>query len=379
MKVYQVGGAVRDRLLGIEVYDHDWVVVGASAELMLAQGYQPVGKDFPVFLHPDSHEEYALARTERKSGQGYGGFAFHAAPEVTLEQDLLRRDLTINAIAEDDQGTLYDPYGGQRDLQQRLLRHVSPAFSEDPLRVLRVARFLARFSHLGFKIAPETLALMSQLSNSGELQALSAERVWKETERALIEANPEQYFITLERCGALRQLMPELADKQRLDTPTSTSQTPLSALINACALSSDACVRWAVTCHGIADTKSLEQLHQRLKIPKQFRDSAQLLWRYQQLLQTSLNAESVMALYLGLDLQRRPERLPPFIDGCRALAGLAADQPFSQAQQLLQLIQEIEKIQPRILVAEGFKGARLGEELQHRRRAAIEQALSRQA
>ena len=187
MHIYKVGGAVRDRLLGRPVTEIDWVVVGATAEAMLEQGYRPVGADFPVFLHPQSGEEYALARTERKSGRGYGGFTFHASPEVTLEEDLIRRDLTINAIAEDQQGNLIDPYGGQRDLQARQLRHVSPAFAEDPLRVLRVARFAARYAPLGFSVAPETLELMHQLAESGELDALTPERSWKEISRALME------------------------------------------------------------------------------------------------------------------------------------------------------------------------------------------------
>ncbi|MBP9961500.1 MAG: multifunctional CCA tRNA nucleotidyl transferase/2'3'-cyclic phosphodiesterase/2'nucleotidase/phosphatase, partial [Pseudomonas sp.] len=187
MHIYKVGGAVRDRLLNRPVTDIDWVVVGATVEQMQALGYRPVGADFPVFLHPRSGEEYALARTERKSGRGYGGFTFHASPEVTLEEDLIRRDLTINAIAEDEHGQVFDPYNGIRDLEARILRHVSPAFAEDPLRVLRVARFAARYAYLGFTVAPETLELMRQLSASGELQALTAERSWKEISRALME------------------------------------------------------------------------------------------------------------------------------------------------------------------------------------------------
>ena len=208
MQIYKVGGAVRDRLLGKPVTDIDWVVVGASTEEMLAKGFRPVGADFPVFLHPRTGEEYALARTERKSGRGYGGFTFHASPEVTLEEDLIRRDLTINAMAEDDHGQLTDPYQGQRDLQARVLRHVSPAFAEDPLRVLRVARFAARYAALGFTVAPETLELMRQLSESGELQALTAERSWKEISRALMEEQPQVFIQVLRDCGALKVLLP---------------------------------------------------------------------------------------------------------------------------------------------------------------------------
>jgi tRNA nucleotidyltransferase (CCA-adding enzyme) len=210
MQIYKVGGAVRDRLLGIAVTDIDRVVVGATTEEMLAKGFRPVGADFPVFLHPKTGEEYALARTERKSGRGYGGFTFHASPDVTLEEDLIRRDLTINAMAEDDEQILTDPYHGQRDLEARILRHVSPAFAEDPLRVLRVARFAARYSELGFTVAPETLELMRQLSESGELQALTAERSWKEISRALMENQPQVFVEVLRACGALKVLMPEV-------------------------------------------------------------------------------------------------------------------------------------------------------------------------
>jgi tRNA nucleotidyltransferase (CCA-adding enzyme) len=211
MKRYLVGGAVRDALLGLAVGERDWVVTGATPEDMVAAGYRPVGKDFPVFLHPQTQEEHALARTERKTARGYHGFSFRTGPEVTLEEDLLRRDLTVNAIAQDEDGGLFDPHGGRRDLEARLLRHVSPAFAEDPVRVLRVARFHARFAPLGFRIAEETLALMRQMVLAGEVDALVPERVWKETERALMSARPGVFFRTLHECGALARVMPELA------------------------------------------------------------------------------------------------------------------------------------------------------------------------
>ncbi|HKY93365.1 MAG TPA: multifunctional CCA tRNA nucleotidyl transferase/2'3'-cyclic phosphodiesterase/2'nucleotidase/phosphatase, partial [Nevskiaceae bacterium] len=212
MKRYLVGGAVRDRLLGFAQAERDWVVVGTTPEEMLALGYRPVGKDFPVFLHPDTKEEHALARTERKSGRGYHGFTFHTGPEVTLADDLARRDLTINAIAQDEDGTLVDPWGGARDLDARLLRHVSPAFSEDPVRILRVARFAARFAPLGFRVADETRALMARMVADGEVDHLVPERVWKETERALMAAQkPSVFFRVLHDCGALARVMPELA------------------------------------------------------------------------------------------------------------------------------------------------------------------------
>ncbi|MHB8760691.1 MAG: multifunctional CCA addition/repair protein, partial [Thiobacillus sp.] len=208
MKTYVVGGAVRDRLLGLPVTDRDHVVVGASPDEMLTAGFQPVGKDFPVFLHPHTHEEYALARTERKSGRGYKGFAVYAAPEVTLEEDLARRDLTINAIAEDESGTLIDPYNGRADLAAKTFRHVSEAFAEDPVRILRVARFAARFTE--FVVAPETNALMRRMVDSGEVDALVAERVWQEIARGLMEAQPSRMFAVLRECGALARLLPEV-------------------------------------------------------------------------------------------------------------------------------------------------------------------------
>ena len=207
MKCYIVGGAVRDRLLGLPVKDRDWVVVGATPDAMLARGFKPVGKDFPVFLHPHTHEEYALARTERKVGRGYHGFTFHAAPDVTLEEDLIRRDLTINAIAQDDDGTLIDPYGGVADVQAGVLRHVSPAFAEDPVRILRLARFAARF---GFAVAPETQTLMQQMVANGEVDALVAERVWQELAKGLMTDTPSRMLLTLRDCGALARLLPEV-------------------------------------------------------------------------------------------------------------------------------------------------------------------------
>ncbi len=210
MKRYLVGGAVRDALLGLPVGERDWVVVGATPEEMVAAGFQPVGKDFPVFLHPATKEEHALARTERKSGRGYQGFTFHTGPEVTLEEDLVRRDLTVNAMARDESGTLFDPLGGQADLQARILRHVSPAFLEDPVRILRVARFHTRFAPLGFKVAPETLSLMRQMVANGEVDHLVPERVWQEMARTLMHEVPSTFFYTLRECGALARILPEV-------------------------------------------------------------------------------------------------------------------------------------------------------------------------
>ena len=257
MQIYKVGGAVRDRLLGKPVTDIDWVVVGATAKQMLSMGFRPVGSDFPVFLHPKTGDEYALARTERKSGQGYGGFIFHASPDVTLEEDLIRRDLTINAMAEDEAGNVTDPYNGLRDLEERILRHVSPAFAEDPLRVLRVARFAARYASLGFSIAPETLELMRQLSRSGELQALTPERCWKEISRALMEDQPQVFIEVLRRCDALEVLLPEVnalfgvpqppAHHPEIDSGAHT----LSVLEQSALHKQPLTVRWACLLHDL--------------------------------------------------------------------------------------------------------------------------------
>lgn len=292
MNIYLVGGAVRDRLLDYPVLERDWLVIGATPEMMLAQGYRPVGKDFPVFLHPQTHEEYALARTERKTAPGYKGFSVDANPAVTLEEDLLRRDLTINAIAMSEDGVLFDPYGGQRDLQQRLLRHVSPAFNEDPVRILRVARFAARYAHLGFTVADETRQLMRDMVGSGEADHLVAERVWAELYKALTETTPAAFFETLRDCGALAVIFPELEALYGVPQPTKyhpeidTGVHSLMALTQAAKLSEKPEVRLAALLHdlGKALTKPehwpshhgherkglpvLEKFCRRLRVPK---------------------------------------------------------------------------------------------------------------
>ncbi len=384
MQIYRVGGAVRDRLLQLPVYDNDWVVVGASVEQMLAAGYQPVGKDFPVFLHPKTHEEYALARTERKSGQGYQGFEFFASPQVSLEEDLQRRDLTINAIAEDDAGRLIDPYGGQQDLQARLLRHVSPAFREDPLRVLRVARFAARLHHLGFRVAPQTRALMQQISASDELSTLSAERVWKELERALGEADPQQFLLTLRRCGALQRLLPEwqrLCDGDDDPDPDRASESDsgldpdayaspaLRGLRAAVALGCDSRERIALLgCYIGPD--AVQQLFERLKAPREYRDFGLLCSRhYRSLLDLEQrDAESQLQLFQALDLGRRPQRLAPFIRTVQAYqqAQCGAAEPFGQGERLARIVSALATLQPKALVEAGFTGKALGQELQRR-------------
>ncbi len=303
MKIYCVGGAVRDELLGLPVKDRDYVVVGATPEEMLRQGFKPVGKDFPVFLHPSTHEEYALARTERKTARGYHGFEFYTAPDVTLEQDLARRDLTINAIARDSQGKLIDPFNGASDLKAGVLRHVGPAFAEDPVRILRVARFAAR---LGFRIAPETLALMRQMAENGEADALVAERVWQEFARGLMEPDPSRMIGVLRECGALARVMPEL---ETLWEDPDAGRDALRAL-DASARAGDALeVRLAALARSL-DPLAVEALAGRLKMPADSRDLALLAARYGNSIADAgeLTPGALFELFEGTDAFRRPER-----------------------------------------------------------------------
>jgi tRNA nucleotidyltransferase (CCA-adding enzyme) len=365
MEIYLVGGAVRDRLLGLEVKDHDWVVVGATPDEMLAHGFKPVGQDFPVFLHPDTGEEYALARTERKSGKGYTGFTFHASPDVTLEDDLVRRDLTINAIAQSEDGALHDPWGGRHDLEQRLLRHVSPAFVEDPLRVLRVARFYARFAHLGFTVAEETLALMRELSAGDELDHLTPERVWQECARALATRSPERFFHLLQQVEALGKVMPgcETLNCDRLQQliarlPETAPHRPeaIFALF----------VRVLTENHSDQDAQTaLTDLCERLRIPNRFRDLALKTRLHADALShfDQLSGEQRLALIKGLDLLRRPEQLPDLMAISQAIQ---PDQPPARLSKLEHLLNAIKAIDSRALIAEGFTGKALGEALARR-------------
>ena len=345
MKTYLVGGAVRDRLLGLPVRDRDFVVVGARPDELLELKYKPVGKDFPVFLHPRTNEEYALARTERKTGRGYHAFAFDTAAEVTLEDDLRRRDLTINAIAEDEHGALIDPFGGAADLRDGILRHVSPAFAEDPVRVLRVARFAARFSGRGFRIADETLALMRQMVVSGETDHLQPERVWAETRKALVEPTPSAFLHALRDCGALKSLFPEVdalfGVPQRaeyhpeIDAGVHTGMVldmaarlaPGDALIGWCALTHD--LGKALTpshklpahpAHEHAGLAPLSALSTRLKVPSEYAALAQLVCRLHLQAHTAfdLRPETVLKLFEQLDAFRKPERLQQFLIACEA-------------------------------------------------------------
>ncbi len=338
MRRYVVGGAVRDELLGLPVKDHDWVVVGATPDEMIARGFRPVGKDFPVFLHPRTNEEHALARTERKSGRGYTGFTVHASPDVTLEEDLLRRDLTINAIARDEDGTLIDPYGGRADLERRVFRHVSPAFAEDPVRVLRVARFSARFD--GFTVAPETLALMRAMVDDGEIDHLVAERVWQELARGLMEATPSRMFAVLRDCGALARLLPEVdrlfgVPQPAQHHPEVDSGAHVMAVVDhAAATVQPLAVRWACLLHdlGKGDTpahvlphhygheaKSAErarEVSERLKAPVDCRDLAVLLAREHGILHRAaqLRAATIVKVLERTDALRRPERFAQLLD-----------------------------------------------------------------
>ncbi len=310
MKIYLVGGAVRDRLLGRTVKEKDWVVVGATVADMLKLGYRQVGKDFPVFLHPKTNEEYALARTERKVGRGYTGFTFDVAPHVTLEEDLLRRDLTINAIAETPDGILIDPYHGRDDLEQRLLRHVSSAFVEDPVRILRVARFAARFYQLGFTAAPETIALMQTMVQSGEVNALVAERVWKELERALNEDHPEQFFHVLAQCAALPLLFPAIQ----------MNQAGIKMLAKLAAHISDPHMRFAILFHEL-DPETIQQFVDRYRIPNDYRDLALMVAKFGKKIRAAqtLSASEIVDLFQQLDAYRREQRFNKFLQVVQAI------------------------------------------------------------
>jgi tRNA nucleotidyltransferase (CCA-adding enzyme) len=400
MQIYKVGGAVRDRLLGLPVTDIDWVVVGATTEEMLAQGFRPVGADFPVFLHPKTGEEYALARTERKSGRGYGGFTFHASPEVTLEEDLIRRDLTINAMAEDDQHNLTDPYHGQRDLEARILRHVSPAFAEDPLRVLRVARFAARYAGLGFHVAPPTLELMRHLSESGELQALTAERSWKEISRALMEDQPQVFIEVLRDCGALKELMPEVdalfgVPQPEIHHPEIDSGVHTLSVLEQSALHKQPLtVRWACLLHDLGKgltpeeewprhiahehkgLKLIKAVNERFKAPKDCQELSLLVGQYHTHGHRALElkASTLLELLQSFDVYRRPQRFEEFIAACemdaRGRKGLE-QRSYPQADYLRGAASVARGVAVQPLLEKGFKGPELGKALKRERLKAL--------
>jgi len=401
MRIYLVGGAVRDQLLGRASADHDHVVVGATPEEMHARGFRPIGKDFPVFLHPDTQEEYALARTERKTGHGYRGFAFHADPSVTLEQDLARRDLTINAMARGEDGTLVDPFHGARDLEGRVLRHVSPAFVEDPVRVLRVARFAARYAPLGFRIADETLALMRRMVDDGEVDHLVAERVWQETRKALAEAAPSAFVRALRECGALRVVFPEVdalyGVPQRaefhpeVDTGVHVEMVldmaaqlaPGDDLVAFCALTHD--LGKALTpqdelprhvMHEQRGLAPLQALCARLKPPAEHVALAERVCRHHLEVHRALElrASTVLRLFESLDAFRRPERLSPFLLACeadkRGRLGFA-DAAYPQAEFLRGAFAAAAAIDAAPFVAQGLRGPAIGEAMREARVRAI--------
>ncbi len=408
MKVYLVGGAVRDQLLGLPVKDRDWIVVGADPATLLSLGYQQVGKDFPVFLNPKTKEEYALARTERKSSAGYTGFICDFSPTITLEQDLIRRDLTINAMAQSEDGEIIDPYGGKQDLENRILRHISPAFSEDPLRVLRVARFVARYHSLGFKIASETLSLMAELAQSGELQHLTAERVWLETEKALNEKNPEIYFETLHKTGALRVLFPEIDALYGVPNPVkhhpevdsfihtmlvlkqTVNLTENNPILNKSA------VRFAAICHDLgkaltpqnilphhygheqAGIKPTRSLCKRLKVPIYFQELAELTCEFHTHIHKAfeLRAETVITMFNRFDVWRKPQRFQEFLQVCladtRGRTGFE-NKDYPQIDYINQLLHAANEPNIQQVIADGFEKQEIRNELTKRRILAVKQ------
>lgn len=383
MKVYLVGGAVRDKLLGYPIKERDWVVVGSTPAKMKQQGYKQVGRDFPIFLHPNTREEYALARTERKSGVGYYGFTCDFNPHVTLQEDLARRDLTINAIALEDTGQLIDPYHGQDDLQARVLRHVSASFAEDPVRVLRVARFAARFHHLGFKLADETRALMYAMVKRGELSHLVPERVWREWSSSLQEKNPQIFISTLRSCGALHVILPEIdalfgipgspIHHPEIDTGIHT----LMAQQVATVLSDDPMVRFAVLLHDLGKALTpvaqwpshpeheaggvpiVEALCQRLRIPVDYRKLAQMAARFHLTIHClySLDAEAIVNLFEQTDAFRNPHRFEKLVTVCEADArGVGKEVSYPQADDWRGLLNECLSIEAKEWVAKGYQG-----------------------
>ncbi len=405
MKIYEVGGAVRDALLGLPVEERDWVVVGATPDELEDLGFRRVGKDFPVFLHPQTGEEYALARTERKTGPGYTGFAFDAAATVTLEQDLERRDLTINAIARSGDGEIIDPWAGRSDLAAHVLRHVSPAFREDPLRVLRVARFAARFAPLGFTVAPATLALMREIVAAGEMETLKAERVWQETVKGLRTQCPDVYFEVLRDCGALRRVFPEVdslfgvPQPERWHPEIDTGVHLLMALRVAAELSASEPVRFAVLTHdlGKATTPSellprhhgheersvelLEKLCERLPVPNRFRELAVLVARHHGTVHKAaeLTPQTILKIITAADGIRQPERFEEFLLACEADArgrkGLR-EHPYPQAERLRTALRAARDVDAGSVRAERkVEGAELGKAMHDARLAAIKAAL----
>jgi len=400
MNIYLVGGAVRDKLLGIPVKDHDWVITGATPEELLKLNYTPVGKDFPVFLHPETHEEYALARTERKTGTGYHGFQFQTDPEITLEEDVKRRDLTINALAEDDNGQIIDYVGGQADIEQRILRHVSPAFAEDPVRILRLARFAARFAPLGFTIADETMALMKNMVTQGEVNALVAERVWQETMRALSEPSPDVFIEVLRECGALAILFPEIDRLFGIPQPVEhhpeidTGIHTMMVLQQACLLSDDPVVRFAALTHDLGKGttpkdilphhynheergyKLVKKMAKRYKIPNQYRQLAEITARYHTHIHRAFEEKprTLLKVLNATDAFRKPERFDRFLLACIADShGRPGyeDYDYKQAPFFAKIRDSAAQVDVQAIIKDGFEKEKISEELYKRRLAII--------
>ncbi|HJN52632.1 MAG: multifunctional CCA tRNA nucleotidyl transferase/2'3'-cyclic phosphodiesterase/2'nucleotidase/phosphatase [Pseudomonadales bacterium] len=370
MQIYLVGGAVRDGLLNLPVSEKDWVVVGASPQELLDAGFKQVGRDFPVFLHPQSKEEYALARTERKTGKGYTGFECFAGADVSLEEDLKRRDLTINAMAQDDSGAIIDPYGGRQDIEAKLLRHVSPAFEEDPLRIVRVARFAARYRHLGFQIAAETMHLMRSMVARQELDELVPERVWQEISRALCESQPQVFFTVLSQCKGLEQLIPPFADGALL-------QRSLDVLRNAVDLQAPLAVRCASLLRHL-DAKSAGQFCRRMKVPKAVQDLVLLAIENCGSVHDlpDASAGKILSLLEDLDAFRRARRFQDFLLVCAADGGSeTAPDPVSLLRNYHQAAMQVSAED----VDETLQGKAVGAAIQRRRAAVIQQIIEGQA
>ncbi|TAL60886.1 MAG: multifunctional CCA addition/repair protein [Legionella sp.] len=399
MKVYLVGGAVRDQLLGYPVHEKDWVVVGATPAELLNKKFRQVGRDFPVFLHPETNEEYALARIERKSAPGYYGFECDFSSKVTLEEDLARRDLTINAMAMDDQGQIIDPYHGQKDLQDKMLRHVSPAFVEDPVRVLRVARFVARYHHLGFRLADETRSLMYSMVKNGELAHLVPERVWQELQKSLEEQNPEQFILCLRACDALRVVLPELQALFGVPNPIQYHKEidsgvhTLMVLQAAVALSTDPVTRFAALVHDLGKAVSpmgnwpkhygheekgvpiIEALCRRLRIPNEYKTLAVMVSRFHLTVHRlyELRANTIVKLFDKTDAFRRPHLFHNMLLACQADAeGCGRQIEYQQTQQWRSLLAECAKVNSKALIEQGYTGAAIKEALHQQRVACVE-------
>ncbi|USD66714.1 multifunctional CCA addition/repair protein [Vibrio sp. SCSIO 43136] len=405
-QTYLVGGAVRDKLLGLKVHDKDFVVVGSTPEQMLAQGFQAVGKDFPVFLHPKTHQEFALARTERKSGHGYTGFECHFSQDVTLEEDLIRRDLTINAIAESESGELIDPYGGQKDLECRTLRHVSDAFIEDPLRVLRVARFAAKLAPLGFTIADETLELMRQIAHSGELDHLTPERVWQEWYKSLVTDSPHTFLQVLRDCDALKVVLPEFDQLFGVPQPEiwhpeiDTGIHTLMVAEQAALMTSDPVIRFCAQVHdlgkgitpkeewpshkmhGHTGQRLIKALCERIRVPNDFRDAAVMVCAEHTNVHRAdeLKPTTFVKVFNRIDVWRKPVRFEQLMQSCCAdHRGRTGFEGTHYPQQVLfeTAYAAASQVEVKAVVADGFKGPAIREELDKRRAAAIATALNR--